>query len=104
MKITQTISTLVWAFTAGGCAQDPASIIEEWKQDGWSYVATHGQKGTVSRTGILQSEKAQAVEAAWTERGKRKTKLYSQSQYFYAILRFIREDEDEFVIVMKKRK
>ena len=104
MKITQTISTLVWAFTAGGCAQDPASIIEEWEQDGWSYVATHGQKGTVSRTGILQSEKAQAVEAAWSEKGKRKTKLYQQMSHYYLVLRFFKTDDEEFVIVMRKRK
>ena len=37
------------------------------------------KKGDVKRTGKLQSEKAQAVEAAWVERGNRKTKLYQQT-------------------------
>ena len=59
----------------GGCSQNPEDLIEKWKKDGWIYVSTHGKKGDVKRTGKLQSEKAQAVEAAWVERGKRKTKL-----------------------------
>ena len=88
----------------GACSQNPEDLIGEWKDDGWTYVATHGTKGDVKRTGKLQSEKAQAVEAAWVERGNRKTKLYQQSTYFYAVLRFIKDDEDEFVVVMKKRK
>ena len=88
----------------GACSQNPEDLIGEWKDDGWTYVATHGTKGDVKRTGKLQSEKAQAVEAAWVEGGNRKTKLYQQSTYFYAVLRFIKDDEDEFVVVMKKRK
>ena len=88
----------------GACSQNPEDLIGEWKDDGWTYVATHGTKGGVKRTGKLQSEKAQAVEAAWVEGGMRKTKLYQQSNYFYAVLRFIKDDEDEFVVVMKKRK
>ena len=88
----------------GACSQNPEDLIGEWKDDGWTYVATHGTKGDVKRTGKLQSEKAQAVEAAWVEGGIRKTKLYQQSNYFYAVLRFIKDDDDEFVVVMKKRK
>ena len=88
----------------GACSQNPEDLIDEWKDDGWTYVATHGTKGDVKRTGKLQSEKAQAVEAAWVEGGIRKTKLYQQSNYFYAVLRFIKDDDDEFVVVMKKRK
>ena len=88
----------------GACSQNPEDLIGEWKDDGWTYVATHGIKGDVKRTGKLQSEKAQAVEAAWVEGGNRKTKLYQQNTYFYAVLRFIKDDEDEFVVVMKKRK
>ena len=88
----------------GACSQNPEDLIGEWKDEGWTYVATHGITGDVKRTGKLQSEKAQAVEAAWVEGGNRKTKLYQQNTYFYAVLRFIKDDEDEFVVVMKKRK
>ena len=88
----------------GGCSQNPEDLIEKWKKDGWIYVSTHGKKGDVIRTGKLQSEKAQAVEAAWVERGRRKTKLYQQTSHYYAILRFIKHDNDEFVVVMKRRK
>ena len=94
--------TLLVALAA--CSQNPEDLIDKWKDDGWTYVATHGTKGDVKRTGRLQSEKAQAVEAAWVEHGNRKTKLYQQSTYHYAVLRFIKSDEDEFVVVMKKRK
>ena len=87
-----------------GCSQAPDDLIDSWKEDGWSYVTTHGVAGVVKRTGVLQSEKAQAVGVAWIERGKRKTKLYQQSLYYYAVLRFIKEDDDEFVVVMRKRK
>jgi hypothetical protein len=94
--------TLVFALAA--CSQNPQHLIDEWKDDGWTYVATHGTEGDVKRTGKLQSEKAEAVEAAWVEGGNRKTKLYQQRTYFYAVLRFIKHNEDEFVVVMKKRK
>ncbi len=87
-----------------GCSQNPDDIINQWKDKGWSYVATHGKKGEVKRTGVLQSDRAQAVEAVWVEHGKRKTKLYPQSSHHYAVLRFIKNEQDEFVIVMKKRK
>ena len=97
------ISLCLLVYT-GACSQNPEDLIGEWKDDGWTYVATHGTKGGVKRTGKLQSEKAQAVEAAWVEGGNRKTKLYQQNTYFYAVLRFIKDDEDEFVVVMKKRK
>lgn len=88
----------------GGCGQEPEELIEELKSEGWTYVATHGTKGEVQRTGTLHSTKAQAVEAAWVDRGKRKVKLYQQNTHYFMILRFIKEDEDEFVVVMKKRK
>ena len=88
----------------GGCSQKPEDLIQDWKDDGWSYVTTHGRKGDVIRTGKLESERAQTVEAAWIERGKRKTKLYQQNTHHYAVLRFIKKDEDEFVVVMKRRK
>ena len=54
------------------------------------------------RQGKLASEKAHSIEVSWIERGKRKTKLYSQSTHYYAALRFFCEDGDEFVIVMRK--
>ena len=87
-----------------GCSQSPDDLIEIWKEDGWSYLTTHGMAGIVRRTGLLQSERAKAVEAAWTERGKRKTKLYQQSLYYHVVLRFIKEDDDEYVVVTRKRK
>ena len=87
-----------------GCSQNPDDIISQWKGKGRSFVATHGKIGEVKRTGVLQSDRAQAVEAAWVEHGKRKTKLYPQSSHHYAVLRFIKNDQDEFVVVMKKRK
>ena len=90
--------------TLGACSQNTEDFIDDWEDDGWTYVTTHGTKEGVKRTGNLQSEKAQAVEAAWVEGGIRKTKLYQQSNYFYAVLRFIKDDDDEFVVVMKKRK
>ena len=88
----------------GGCSKNPEYLIEKWKKDGWIYVSTHGKKGDVKRTGKLQSQKAQAVEAAWVDRGRRKTKLYQQTSHYYLILRFIKHDNDEFVVVMKRRK
>ena len=90
--------------TLGACSQNTEDFIDDWEDDGWTYVATHGTKGGVKRTGKLQSEKAQSVEAAWVEGGIRKTKLYQQSNFFYAVLRFIKDNDDEFVVVMKKRK
>jgi hypothetical protein len=87
-----------------GCSKNPNDIINEWKENGWSYVSTHGSIGEVKRTGMLQSEKAQAVEAAWSENGKRKTKLYQQTSHYYVILRFFKADDEEFVVVMRKRK
>ena len=91
-------------FIIGGCSQKPEDLIKDWKDDGWSYVTTHGTKGEVKRTGKLESERAQAVEAAWIERGKRKTKIYQQNTHHYAVLRFIKKDGDEFVVVMKRKK
>ncbi len=87
-----------------GCSKKPENLIEEWKNEGWSYVTTHGKKGKVQRTGSLRSDEAQSVEASWVESGNRKTKVYHQDNYQYAVLRFFKEDEDEFVVVLKKRK
>ena len=88
----------------GGCGQKPEDLIADWKKKGWSYVTTHGSMGSFSRTGFLKSDKAQAVEASWIEGGKRKVKVYSQQTYHFVVLRFFREDGDEFVVVMRKRK
>ena len=46
-----------------GCSKKPENLIEEWKNEGWSYVTTHGKKGKVQRTGSLRSDEAQSVEA-----------------------------------------
>ena len=86
------------------CSQEPAEIVADWEEDGWSKVKTHGVEKEFVRQGKLASEKAQSIGVSWIERGKRKTKIYSQSTYYYTALRFFCEDGDEFVIVMRKRK
>ena len=86
------------------CAKQPEEVVADWKEDGWSKIRTHGVQKEFVRQGKLASEKAHSIEVSWIERGKRKTKLYSQSTHYYAALRFFCEDGDEFVIVMRKRK
>jgi|TARA_B100000963_G_scaffold361210_1_gene395514 hypothetical protein len=49
-------------------------------------------------------EKAQSIEASWIVDGKRKTKLYRQANHHYLVLRFFKKNEDEFVVVMRRRK
>ena len=79
-------------------------IVMEWQGDGWAKVAIHGKVGPIERHGQLSSQKAQAIEASWVERGVRKTKVYPQKSHLYLVLRFFKEDGDQFVVVMKKRK
>lgn len=86
------------------CAKQPEEVVADWEEDGWSKIRTHGVQKEFKRQGKLASEKAKSIEVSWIERGKRKTKLYSQSSHYYAALRFFCEDGDEFVIVMRKRK
>ena len=86
------------------CAKQPEEVVADWEEDGWSKIRTHGVQKEFKRQGKLASEKAQSIEVSWIERGKRKTKLYSQSTHYYAALRFFCEDGDQFVIVMRKRK
>ncbi len=91
-------------FFLTSCAPELDDVVEEWNQKGWSKVRTHGIRKEFTRHSKLMSEKAQAVEASWIDKGKRKTKLYQQSSHHYLILRFFCRDDDEFVVVMKKRK
>ena len=86
------------------CAKQPEEVVANWEEDGWSKIRTHGVQKEFKRQGKLASEKAHSIEVSWIERGKRKTKLYSQSTHYYAALRFFCEDGDQFVIVMRKRK
>ena len=86
------------------CSQEPADIVADWKEDGWTKFKNHGRQKEFVRQGKLASEKAKSIEVSWVERGKRKSKLYSQTTHYYAALRFFCEDGDEFVIVMRKRK
>ena len=86
------------------CAKNPEEVVAEWEEEGWSKIRTHGVVKESVRHGKLSSEKAQSIEVSWIERGKRKTKLYSQTSHYYAAIRFFCEDGDEFVIVMRKRK
>ena len=78
-RIFISLSLLVYT---GACSQNPEDLIGEWKDDGWTYVATHGTKGGVKRTGKLQSEKAQAVEAAWVEGGIEKPNSTNKTHTF----------------------
>ena len=86
------------------CAPELNDVVEDWKKEGWTIVRTHGVKQDFDRTGTLMSKKAQAVEASWIENGKRKTKLYEQTSHYHLVLRFFCEKNEEFIIVMKKRK
>ena len=88
-----------------GCfPQTPNEIVQDWMADGWSQVASHGETGPMTRHSVLRSKQAQSVEASWVERGRRKTKLYRQQTHFHMVIRFFKEDGDQFAVVMKKRK
>ena len=99
-----TLSLCMIAGLGFACSQEPADIVADWEEDGWSKFKTHGAQKEFVRQGKLASEKAQSIQVSWIERGKRKTKLYPQSTHYYTALRFFCEDGDEFVIVMRKRK
>ena len=86
------------------CAKQPEEVVADWEEDGWSKFKTHGVQREFVRQGKLANEKAKSIAVSWVERGKRKTKLYSQTTHYFAALRFFCEDGDEFVIVMRKRK
>jgi hypothetical protein len=88
----------------GSCSKEPAEVVAAWEQEGWSKFRSHGTEKEFTRQGKLGSEKAESIKVSWIEGGKRKTKLYSQSTYYFTALRFFCEDGDEFVIVMRKRK
>lgn len=98
------VLAMIFGCLLTSCSQEPADVIRVWKEDGWSQVTMLGKRGPIERTGVLRSEKAQMIEASWIEEGKRNTKLYKQSIHHYAVLRFFKKDEDEFVVVMRKRK
>jgi hypothetical protein len=98
------LSLCMIAVLCVSCSQEPAEIVADWEEDGWSKIKTHGVEKEFKRHGKLASEKAQSIEVSWIERGKRKTKLYSQSTHYYTALRFFCEDGNQFVIVMRKRK
>ena len=99
-----TLSLCMIAGLGFACSQEPADIVADWEEDGWSKFKTHGAQKEFVRQGKLASEKAKSIQVSWIERGKRKTKLYPQSTHYYTALRFFCEDGDEFVIVMRKRK
>jgi hypothetical protein len=95
---------LVLCFSAGCLSETPEDVLQDWIEDGWTQVASHGEIGEITRHAVLRSKQAQSIEASWVERGRRKTKVYSQRTHFHAILRFFKEDGDQFAVVMKKRK
>ena len=95
----------IFLFCFFGCSSQTADgVVLDWESKGWTSVSVHGKIGPITRHGKLSSPKAQAVEASWVEGGKRKTKVYSQTSHFYLVLRFFKEDGDQFAVVMKKRK
>lgn len=105
MKLSTTFFFLIGILGFFGCSsQTPEEIVLEWEEKGWERVAVHGEVGPIERTGKLSSERAQSVEASWVERGRRKTKIYSQKTHFHLVLRFFKEDGDQFAVVLKKRK
>ena len=88
-----------------GCSkQTPNEVVLDWEEQGWIRVAVHGEVGPSQRNSKLSSEQAEAVEASWVERGRRKTKVYSQKTHYHMVLRFFKEDGDQFSVVMKKKK
>jgi hypothetical protein len=87
-----------------GCAPSAHDIVEEWKAKGWTIVDVLGTEGSIKRHGKLMSDQAQAVEASWVEKGRRKTKVYPQKRDRILVLRFFKDDDDQFAVVMKKRK
>ena len=86
------------------CAKDYSSVVEEWKEDGWRVVNEYGEAGNYTHYTNLKSEQAVAVEASWTIRGERKTKLFQQNSKFYLVLRFEKPDGDVFAVVLSKGK
>jgi hypothetical protein len=98
------LSLCMIAGLGSACSQEPAEIVADWEEDGWSKFKTHGVKKEFVRQGKLASEKAKSIQVTWIERGKPKSKIYSQSTHYYTALRFFCEDGDQFVIVMRKRK
>ena len=95
---------LVVSFSAGCLSETPEEVLQDWIEEGWAQVASHGEIGEITRHAVLQSKQAQSIEASWVERGRRKTKVYSQRTHYHAILRFFKEDGDQFAVVVKKRK
>ena len=88
-----------------GCSkQTPTEVVLDWEEKGWIRVAVHAEEAPSERNSKLSSEQAQAVEASWVERGRRKTKIYSQKTHYHMVLRFFKEDGDQFSVVMKKKK
>ena len=97
-------SIIILSFFLCGCAPDVAQIVKDWEEKGWSKVRKHGLQKDYKRHSILMSERAKAVEVSWVQNGERKAKLYRQDSHYYMALRFFCKDDDEFAIVMRKRK
>ena len=97
-------SIIIVSFFLFGCAPDVDQVVKDWEEKGWSKVRKHGLQKDYKRHSILMSERAKAVEVSWVQNGERKTKLYRQDSHYYMALRFFCNDDDEFAIVMRKRK
>lgn len=91
-------------FCSSGCAPTPLEVVEEWKSKGWKVVDVHGVEGPTKRHGKLMSKEAKAVEASWVENGKRLTKVYQQDRVQVLVLRFFKDNDDQYAVVMTKKK
>jgi hypothetical protein len=104
MAHIQYLLLTISVFLLLGCAPEMDDVIQEWRDKGWDKVSTLGVVDKFNRHSLLMSEKAQAIEASWIVNGKRKTKLYDQETYHFLVLRFFCKNNDEFAVVMRKRK
>ncbi len=104
LKKRQCFPLLCMTYLLLSCSKDVSEVVGDWKSEGWSEVASHGEPSEFLRHGRLMHEKAQSIEASWIVDGKRKTKLYRQANHHYLVLRFFKKNEDEFVVVMRRRK
>ena len=97
-KLSYLVLILLGGFL--GCSkQTPTEVVLDWEEKGWARVSVHGEVGPSQRNSKLSSTQAKAVEASWVERGRRKTKVYSQKTHYHMVLRFFKED-----VVLKKKK
>ena len=102
MKLTGYFLQWIAVAALVSCSKDHASVIEDWKEDGWSVVEELGEVGDFTYQTDIKRETAKAVEASWIVNGERKTKLFPQNSESYLVLRFKKDSGDVFAVVMSK--